>query len=235
MTHMFPIFWRLPTLATSSFILETVQAAILGSWFRIRRMAFSLQVQLGIERNVSDEILMEAYLNGDENALRVLFHRYAPRLMSVGLKRGLSREEAKDAVQQTFVHFHQSRQDFKLGTKLRPWLFTIALNAMRDLGRRYQSQHRLKNAVKQAEQARDGAIGDNNGQKELHNSVNTALAQLSTEQREVILLHYYDGMSFSEIARALGCREGTIRGRAHRGYEKLRVLLKNRNSREGER
>jgi len=55
--------------------------------------------------------------------------------------------------------------------------------------------------------------------------VERALAQLPDSQREAILLHRFEGFSFREIGDLLGVSETAVKVRAHRGYERLRVLL----------
>ena len=79
---------------------------------------------------------MAAYVGGDRSAFAVLFERYAPRLLRL-MQRDLGRgEDAHDLVQQTFLQLHRARRDFRAGAKLRPWLFTIALNLKRQHFRR---------------------------------------------------------------------------------------------------
>ena len=74
---------------------------------------------------------MEAYVAGDAAAFRLIFERYAPLLMRTMLRELYVREEANDLVQQTFLQLHRARADFDAGQKLKPWIFTIALNLKR--------------------------------------------------------------------------------------------------------
>ena len=60
----------------------------------------------------------------------------------------------------------------------------------------------------------------------LEKAVRAALAQLPDAQREAILLHRFEGLSFAEIAEHVGLTESAVKVRAHRGYERLRELLK---------
>jgi len=86
----------------------------------------------------SDEQLMSAYVAGDSAAFRVIFERYAPLLTRAMLRELYAREEASDLVQQTFLQLHRARKDFDPGQKLKPWIFTIALNLKREHFRRRQ-------------------------------------------------------------------------------------------------
>ena len=79
---------------------------------------------------------MAAYVAGDRAALDELFQRLAPVLLRVLARQLPNREEANDLVQQTFLQLHRSRNDFREGARLRPWLFTIAINLKREHFRR---------------------------------------------------------------------------------------------------
>jgi RNA polymerase sigma-70 factor (ECF subfamily) len=84
----------------------------------------------------SDEELMGAYVAGNAAAFRIIFERYAPLLMRAMLRELYMREEANDLVQQTFLQLHRARADFDPGQKLKPWVFTIAMNLKREYFRR---------------------------------------------------------------------------------------------------
>ncbi len=171
----------------------------------------------------TDEELMQAFASGDSPAFGELFARWAPALVRVAQRQLGTRADAEDVVQQTFLQLHRARRDFKPGMKLRPWLFTIALNLCRDLqryrGRRHETP--VEDVVLVAEtpavSAREAA--------ELQARVRLALGQLSAEQRAVIELHWFEELPFGEIATIVGASAGAVRVRAHRGYEALRKTL----------
>jgi len=170
----------------------------------------------------SDEVLMERYVaHGDRAAFEALFARYAKRLHGLFLRQVGSRDAAADLVQQTFLHFHRARADFRSGRQVRPWLYTIALNVRRE-------HHRRKG--RKPEVSHDPLV---HGEPSVAPSTTTrtdrlvrrALGELTEQQREVILLHYYEDLTFPEIADVLGASVSAVKVRAHRGYERLRALL----------
>jgi RNA polymerase sigma-70 factor (ECF subfamily) len=171
----------------------------------------------------TDEELMQAFTGGDATAFGELFQRWAAPLVRVAQRQLGARADAEDIVQQTFLQLHRARHDFKPGMKLRPWLFTIALNLCRDLqryrGRRHETpvEDVVLVAETPAQSARETA--------ELQARVRTALGQLSAEQRAVIELHWFEELPFGEIATIVGASAGAVRVRAHRGYEALRKAL----------
>lgn len=84
----------------------------------------------------TDEELMADYRAGDRSAFRELYDRYAPVLERTMLRDLWHPEEARDLVQQTFLQLHRARHDFDPNQKLRPFIFTIALNLKREHFRR---------------------------------------------------------------------------------------------------
>ena len=171
---------------------------------------------------VSDEALMERYVShGDRAAFEALFGRYAKRLHGLFMRQVGSREAANDLVQQTFLHFHRARADFQAGRAVRPWLYTIALNVRREHHRRRARKPEVSHdPIAHGEPA----VGPSTSTR-TDRLVRRALGELTEQQREVILLHYYEDLSFPEIADLVGASLSAVKVRAHRGYERLRAIL----------
>jgi RNA polymerase sigma-70 factor (ECF subfamily) len=167
----------------------------------------------------TDEELMAAYVAGDRTALDDLFHRYAPRLLSI-LGRGIPRADAADLLQQTFLQLHRSRHDFRQGAPLRPWLFTIAINVKRQ-HLRSLSRRREATLGDDVERLADFAVAaDSEGPRV---DLVALLAELPRGQRRVLELRLVEGLSFAHIAERLGASVAAVRVRAHRAYLRLRV------------
>jgi len=174
----------------------------------------------------SDEALMERYRDrGDEAAFATLFGRYATRLHTFFSRFGdRAAADAGDLVQKTFLHVHRARKDFQSGRLLRPWMYTIALNVRREEGRR-----RVRSREVPVDLQDPGAIREPSVEPQA-SSVNDrlvqrALLQLSEIQREVIVLHWFDGLSFPEISEMVGASVSAVKVRAHRAYGDLRQIL----------
>lgn len=172
----------------------------------------------------TDEALMEAYVAGDRSAFAELFSRYAPRLRRL-MARDLARgTDADDLVQQTFLQLHRARRDFRAGARLRPWLFTIALNLKRQYfrrkGRRPETPLPEPGTGDLVADGGDPEAGVRDAQ------LRAALDELAAAQRDVIVLHWFEGMTFREIAEVVGATQSAVKVRAHRGYGKLRQALK---------
>ncbi len=176
-------------------------------------------------RAETDEELMLAYVRGDQAAFREIFSRYAPMLLRVVLRQVGRLADAQDTVQQTFLHLHRARGDFRADQRLRPWIMTIALNLARDLLRR-RGRRREDDLV---EEALPPVVVDashpSEQDDETRQRVRTALRRLPIDQREVIELHWFEELPFQEIATIVGATPGAVRVRAHRGYVTLRKDL----------
>lgn len=176
-----------------------------------------------MEEEVSDSELMKRYLDGDQDAFRQIYELYAARLQRSLRKRVRDDEVANDLVQQTFLRFHRSRADFKRGRSPRPWLYTIAFNLARDWGR----VHGKRIHVEWDERDFPVEPEDRLQARQEARRVRDALNQLSDNSREVIELHWFEGLSFAEISQVTGDSRSALKVRAHRTYKKLKVILKN--------
>lgn len=166
---------------------------------------------------------MAAYVAGDEAAFQELFHRLAPILLRVMEKQLQTREDANDLVQQTFLQLHRARNDFKPGAKLRPYLFTIAINLKRELFRRAK---RRPEAPLELDGRSDPSMGPRGQEKaEAARVLRHALLAIPEDQAEVIALHWFEGLSFQEVSEVVGASLSAVKVRAHRGYAAMRRTL----------
>lgn len=166
---------------------------------------------------------MSAYVSGDAAAFRVIFERYAPLLMRAMLRELYVREEAHDLVQQTFLQLHRARADFDPGQKLKPWVFTIALNLKREYFRRKKRRPERSLDAESAIEPAVAALGA--ARVDAQRTLARVLGGLPADQREVIELHWFDGLEFPEVALVVGASVSAVKVRAHRGYVRLRQAL----------
>ena len=170
----------------------------------------------------SDEELMAAYVGGETAAFGELFERYAPMLLRIMRRQIRSGEDAQELVQQTFLQLHRARNDFDQGRRLRPWLMTIAYNLKREHFRR---KMRRPEAPLEYEPPASERGGDLVERKDNAQRLRRALQHLPDGQREVIEMHWFDEMSFPDVAEVLGLSVSAVKVRAHRGYKVLRQVL----------
>ena len=169
----------------------------------------------------SDEELMLAYVRGDASAFHELFRRYAPLLLRSMRRELASQSEAQDLVQQAFLQIHRARNDFDPARRLKPWVYTIALNLKREYlrGRKRRPTQPLDQGPEPGVDAVDPELEDR------ARTLRRVLSTLPAQQREVIELHWFDELSFQEVAQALGISTSAAKVRAHRGYLRLKEGL----------
>jgi RNA polymerase sigma-70 factor (ECF subfamily) len=175
---------------------------------------------------VSDVDLLHAVARGDEAALARLYDGYRVILFGLLVRILNSREEAEDILQDVFIQVWRRAKDFDENRgKPFTWLVTLTRSRAIDRLRQLGARQRLATsaAQDQPEEASD-ALTDTikSGQKEV---VQRALAELPEDQKQTLVLAYYEGLTQSEIAAKLGAPLGTVKTRMRSGLAKLRARL----------
>ena len=176
----------------------------------------------------SDVELLRAIAGGDEQALASLYDRYRLILFSLVLRILHSRDEAEDVLQELFLQVWKRASDFD-EARGRPftWLVTLArsraIDRLRSLNARERTATEAARAVgpDQWSDASDDAI-----RSEESKVVRRALAELPEEQRQALMLAYFEGLTQTEIATRLNTPLGTVKTRMRSGMLKLRELLR---------
>lgn len=161
--------------------------------------------------------LVAAIATGDRQALGLVYDRYAPVLMAVGMRILGEVRDAEDVVHEVFVEAwkHAATYDPVRGT-VRAWLVTRM---------RSRSLDRAKSAARTRSVALDDApepVARPDLRRDDHRRLHEALGALPEEQRQVLELGYFDGLSSSEIAWMLDVPVGTVKSRVAAGLQKLR-------------
>ncbi|HVZ73193.1 MAG TPA: RNA polymerase sigma factor [Polyangia bacterium] len=166
---------------------------------------------------------MEQFCRGDERAFETLYARHAPPVLAFLARMVRDQAMAEDLLQTTFLSVVRARGRYQPGTTVRGWIFAIAANAGRDALRRRRARPEdlavgrvVVDAVVEPAPSADPAAA---------RAIEDALMKLPVDQREAVVLHKLQELSFEEIAAALGISVGAAKVRAHRGYQKLRALL----------
>jgi RNA polymerase sigma-70 factor (ECF subfamily) len=154
---------------------------------------------------------------------RLYAEHAAPLLAFLDFRTG-DRPLAEDLLADTFERVLRTRHRFdpRRGSE-KAWLYTIALNLLRDHTRRAAMGER---ALEQASAGgRRHSIADHMEPVEQRDAVRRALEALSLEEREAVALRYGADLSLPEIAKLTGQKLSTIEGRVYRGLRKLREQL----------
>jgi RNA polymerase sigma-70 factor (ECF subfamily) len=177
-----------------------------------------------------DEEILDAYRRGEAGGLAVLIRRHHDDLMRFLVRLVGDRAGAEDVFQETFLQVHTSADSFDASRRFKPWLFTIAANKARDLLRRNQRRRTLDLSAPIGGPSRDGGEGstfvdlmqldgpspaENLSVSERDRLVQQAVSEVPPTLREVLLLAYFQRLSYNQIADALGIPLGTVKSRLH--------------------
>ena len=180
--------------------------------------------------NDNDVELLKAIAAKNEAALGQLYDRYRLILFGVLIRILNNREEAEDVLQEVFLQVWRRAADFD-ENRGRPftWLVTLARSRGIDRLRSLASRERVAvaGANEAPEEVSDAAMDAI--RSEQRGVVNGALSQLPDEQKQPLMLAYFDGLTQSEIALQLGAPLGTVKTRMRTGMIKLRELLSARS------
>jgi RNA polymerase sigma-70 factor, ECF subfamily len=177
---------------------------------------------------------MERYCAGDGSAFRALYAIAAPRLFTFVLCLARDRPLAEELLQQTFLKLHQARASYVSGADPLPWLYTIAHRTCLDELRR---RCRARKVVSGDHDERDELPATIKGDSETAlptygehtiDAVLRALDELPENLRAAVVLTKIQGNSIAEAAAILGATPTAVKLRAHRGYARLRELMRAR-------
>ena len=181
---------------------------------------------------LSDEALIARVARGDTTALETLYDRYASSVLGLSLKVIGNQALAEDVLQETFWRIWQSSVTYQPQRgAFASWLFRIARNLAIDAHRRRRVRPQTISETVDANPILDEIPDPEMDVPEQAQSnfqaqqVRNALISLPREQRQVIEMAYFYGMTRQEIAEATGEALGTIHTRARLGLQKLRKEL----------
>ncbi len=182
-----------------------------------------------MDLDIDLEMLMARYQQGDFAAATAMIHRLSPQLHRFFVVQSASRGDADDLLQETWLRIHKVRHTYRAGEPVLPWLYAIArhirIDYYRKASRTTARENRLEDVAEVAAVQRSESCGIPD--------LATLLAPLPESQREVIEMLKIAGMSLEEVARATSSSIGSVKQKAHRGYERLRQGLSGKKLSKG--
>jgi RNA polymerase sigma-70 factor (ECF subfamily) len=204
-----------------------------------------LQASVSTHDPVDDRDLVEAARRGDRDAFRTLFERYHRRAYSLAFGVLRHSDDALDVVQDAFIKAHKYLDKFEGNSSFYTWLYRIVMNLAIDHLRKHRRVKPVElDETRVDEQGIDEAflpkmLGGNPGRvladKEIRKRIDQALDELSENHRTVFVMRELEGLSYEEMAQAMGCSKGTIMSRlfhARRNMQKRLLDLVDNPSRE---
>jgi RNA polymerase sigma-70 factor (ECF subfamily) len=182
----------------------------------------------------SDEDLMARFCRGQTEAFGILLRRYERELFGY-LRRYVGDSDlAEDVFQNTFLQLYVKSGQYEQGRPVRPWLYTIATHQAIDALRR-NGRHQALSLDQQQRETEDGEVRsllelletrgpgplDLAQGAERKDRIRASVDQLPDFLRQVVILAYYQGLKYREIAEIIGIPVGTVKSRLHAALVKL--------------
>ena len=181
----------------------------------------------------TDVQLMLDVKAGDEVSFGLLLAKYRSPLINFLYRMVRDAATAEDLAQEVFLRVYRARRQYSPSAKFTTWLFCIAtnlaLNSVRD--NRYKRMELSLDAPAEVDEAprevpaREKRIDEYMLERDRSEVIRRAIGALPEKQRAAVLLHKYEEMDYSEIAKILECSESALKSLLFRAYETLRVQL----------
>ena len=179
-----------------------------------------------------DAELMLRVRDGSEAAFALLLERHRGPVVHFLFRMIQNRAISEELAQEVFLRVYRSRGTYEPTAKFTTWLFRIAthlaLNWIRD-GKKEKSQASLDAETGEGmeRQVPDGALTvEQRMLRETRMSeIRSAINALPDKQRAAVLMHKYEELGYSQIAKALECSESAVKSLLFRAYESLRARL----------
>jgi len=164
-----------------------------------------------------DEIAIEKCRSGDREAFRHLVEKYQRQAISHATAILGSREDALDAAQEAFIDAFKALKQFDSSRPFYPWFYVLLRNRCFKLAARKRETESIDETVIVAP--------NSTAQSERILALENALRSLDMEDREIVTLKYFDGLSYNELAERLQIPKGTVMSRLFHARKKLQAKL----------
>ena len=181
---------------------------------------------------MTEQELVHSAQKGDTSAFGQLVEAHQSKIYSLCYRMTGNAEDAADLTQEVFLSAWRSLSRFQEQSSFGTWIYRMATNASIDFLRREKRRQVLSMTMEEDSEERQAQVPDERysphrllEQKEARQAVADALAALSPEHRQVLVLREMEGLSYQEIGQLLGLEEGTVKSRIARARLALRDFL----------
>ena len=183
----------------------------------------------------ADEVLVDMYIKGNDAAFDVLMKRYESKVYSYIYYAVKNQELAEDLFQDVFVKIVVRLRSGKYHEtgKFYAWLMRVAHNLVIDYYRKSTDEKLISNDDSEQDLFNDPSLAVNENREEemineqMVSDIRQLIAKLPETQRQVLLMRYYDDLSFKEIAQQTNCSINTALGRMRYALLNLKKMSKN--------
>lgn len=181
---------------------------------------------------MTEQELVHSAQKGDTSAFGQLVEAHQSKIYSLCYRMTGNAEDAADLTQEVFLSAWRSLSRFQEQSSFGTWVYRMATNASIDFLRREKRRQVLSMTMEEDSEERQAQVPDERysphrllEQKEARQAVANALAALSPEHRQVLVLREMEGLSYTEMAHLLDLEEGTVKSRLARARLALKDFL----------
>lgn len=178
-----------------------------------------------IFRAVEDADLIRQAARGSVEAYNLLVSRWEKRVYNYLLRITANREDALDLTQDVFLKAYQNLRKLDNHERFAPWLYRIAHNEAYSMFRKRRPETDVDELEPAGTEMGITVGGSSVFPMELTLAVSGAMARLSPEQREAVILKIYQGFKFEEMSEILSCPVSTVKSRLYTALELLKLEL----------
>jgi RNA polymerase sigma-70 factor (ECF subfamily) len=178
-----------------------------------------------VRRPAIDARIKRRFRDGDAEAVRVVYREYGRLVYAVAHRILADRRLSEEATQQTFLNAWRAAAGLDVDRELGPWLATIARRAAIDLHRREAA--RAVGPLDAVAPERPELVAPPPTVEDAYDAweVTRAVSRLEPDQREVVRLQHFEGLTHAEIAARLELPLGTVKSRSFRAHRRLAAEL----------
>lgn len=199
---------------------------------RIDRYEMILKNKVQMDQKTEAEIVVRV-LKGERQAYALLVEEYKNQIYNLAYRMTLNSADAEDLAQESFLRSFKELSRYDTNLRFYTWLYTISLNLIRNhlkkSGRKTNFRNMEKSSdfsafnTKKAVSSEDDDLNESRNERE--NQLEICLQKLSPELHEMLVLRFYQGLSFEEIAEITGFSQSAVKMRVYRGLEKLKEFM----------
>lgn len=211
----------------ASLILSEHTNPLQGFVSRETKNVYDIGMQIDAD-TATDEVVAAAVQKGDNEIFGVLVRRYEKKLLRYGGKFLSDQGDIENIVQDVFIGAYQNIQSFDIKQRFSPWIYRIAHNAfvneIRKTSRRPLLPFDFDELVSHA--VYEDPAQEEREKTEMSTMLNSSMDKISPKYKEVLILHYMEGLSYKDIADIIQVPIGTVGIRLKRAKEALRAQVR---------
>ena len=175
-----------------------------------------------MKSDIPDEILIEEIASGDTSAFKTIIERYQSLVLNIAFRFIGNPHDAEDIAQEAFLRLFQNANYYKPTAKFKTWFWRIVTNLCLDFLKKKKPVY----VNEFFDIASDNPMSRENMElSERQRVIHKTIQSLISTQRMAVLLHYYEGLRYKEIAQVMGCSVKAVESLLVRAKQTLRKSL----------